>query len=182
MGKKVYTPVFRASFVNIFTPRLNKLSGKEEYSVKMIFPKDADFTDMKDIVQEAIREKWGTNPPKNLKLPFKDGNAGDTERYPEDKDKIICTAKTMIAPPGVVNRQCQPIMDPKEVYSGCYMIATVTAYAYDNIAKGVAFGLQNLMKYEDGEPLVSRASAEDDFASFAGASGTSENTENILGI
>lgn len=179
MGRKVYTPVFRASFAHVFTPRLNQLSGKEEYSVKMIFDKDANFTDMTAIVQEAIQEKWGTNPPKNIKLPFKDGNQGDTDKYPEDKDKIICTAKTMIAPPGVVNRQCQPIMDPKEIYSGCYMIATVTAYAYDNIAKGVAFGLQNLMKWEDGEPLVSRASAEDDFAKFSGAA---ENAENILGI
>lgn len=182
MGRKVYTPVFRASFVNVFTPRLNKLSGKEEYSIKMIFPKDANFTDMKAIVQEAIQEKWGSNPPKNLKLPFKDGNAGDIEKYPEDKDKIICTAKTMVAPPGVVNRQCQQIMDPKEVYSGCYMMATVTAYAYDNIAKGVAFGLQNLMKYEDGEPLVSRASAEDDFAKFTGAATDTTDTTNILGI
>lgn len=182
---KVITPVFRASFVNVFTPRKNEQSGKEEYSIKMIFEKTEDFTELKKIIQEAIRNKWGTNPPKGLKLPLKDGNAGDTEKYPEDKDMIIANAKTLIAPPGVVNAQCQPIIDPKEVYSGCYMRASLTAYAYDKGGgKGVAFGLQNLMKVRDGEPLSSRAAAEDDFAAFASAAentATSDDLADILG-
>ena len=101
MGRKVYTPVFRASFVNVFTPRKNQQTGKDEYSIKMIFNQDADLKDMKEICKEAIQEKWGTNPPKNIKTPFRMGNDGDIEKYPEDKDKIICNAKTMIAPPGV---------------------------------------------------------------------------------
>jgi len=165
MGRKVYTPMFRASFVNVFAPRKND-QGKDEYSVKMIFPKDADLTEMKEIVKEAAQEKWGNNPPKGLRNPFRDGNESNLEKYPEDKDMIVVNAKTTLAPPGVVNRNCQPIMDSREVYSGCYMIATVTAYAYDNKAKGVSFGLQNLMKVKDGEPLSARATAESDFSSF----------------
>lgn len=180
---KVVTPIFRASFVNVFTPRKNEQSGKDEYSIKMIFDKDEDFTDLKKIIQEAIRNKWGTNPPKGLKMPLKNGNESDLDKYPEDEDKIIANAKTLLAPPGVVDAQIQPIIDPKEVYSGCYMRATLTAYAYDKGGgKGVAFGLQNLMKVKDGEPLTSRATAESDFAAFAGASEQTTDTDDILGI
>ena len=88
-GRKIVTPVFRASFVYVFTPRKNEQSGKDEYSIKMIFDKDADLSDLKAIIKEAIADKWGSNPPRGLKLPLKDGNAGDTEKYPEDKDKFI---------------------------------------------------------------------------------------------
>ena len=174
-GRKIVTPVFRASFVYVFTPRKNEQSGKDEYSIKMIFDKDADLSDLKAIIKEAIADKWGSNPPRGLKLPLKDGNAGDTEKYPEDKDKFVANAKTTIAPPGVVNAHIQPITDPSEVYSGCYMRATLTAYAYDKGGgKGVSFGLQNLMKVKDGEPLSSRATAENDFAAFASEAVTDE--------
>lgn len=178
--RKVITPIFRASFVNVFTPRLNEQSDKEEYSIKMIFDKDADLSELKDIIKEAARTKWGDKLPKGLKNPIKDGNAGDLEKYPEDADKWIANAKTTIAPPGVVDCHVQPIIDPKEVYSGCYMRAALTAYAYDKGGgKGVALGLQNLMKVKDGEPLSSRATAESDFSAFAGAA--AEEDEDIFG-
>ena len=166
-SRKIITPVFRASFVNVITPRRNEQSGKDEYSIKMIFDRDADLADMKALIKEAIAEKWGTNIPQGLKLPLKDGNTGNLEKYPEDKDKWIANAKTTLTQPGVVNRQLQPIIDPKEIYSGCYMRASITAYAYDkNGGRGVSFGLQNLIKWEDGDPLSTRATAEADFAAF----------------
>lgn len=181
-SRKIITPVFRASFVHVFAPVVNEQSGKEEYSLKMIFDKDADLSEMKAIIKEAIKEKWGNNPPKSLKLPLKDGNAGDLDKYPEDKDKIISRAKATIARPGIVDSHVQPIMDPNEVYSGCYMRATITAYSYEKGSKGVSFGLQNLMKVKDGEPLTNRTTAEDDFKSFAGAeSTTGADNSDILG-
>lgn len=179
-GRKIITPTFRASFVHVITPRKNEQSGKDEYSVKMIFDKDTDLTEMKELIKEAIREKWGDKVPGGLKLPLKDGNLGNLEKYPEDKDKWIANAKTTLTQPGVVNRQLQPIVDPKEIYSGCYMKASITAYAYDkNGGRGVSFGLQNLMKWEDGDPLTSRATAESDFAAFK--SDSDSIADDILG-
>lgn len=181
--KKIVTPVFRASFVNVLKPRLNEQSGKEEYSIKMIFDKDADLSPLAEIVQEAIKNKWGNNPPKGLKLPVKDGNESDLDKYPEDKDKWVANAKTVLTQPGIVNRQLEPITDPKEIYSGCYMRASLTAYAYDNKSKGVSFGLQNLIKWEDGEPLSPKATAEEDFKEFREASAVSQtDAASILGI
>ena len=175
-SKKIVTPTFRASFVHVFEPRQNEQSGKLEYSVKMIFDRDADLTPLTDIIKEAIRNKWGTNPPKNLKMPLRDGNESDTDKYPEDKDKIIANAKSVAYPPGLIDAKTkQEILDPKEFYSGCYAKASVVAYAYDNVSKGVAFGLQNLLKIKDGEPLINRASAESDFA------GIIDSVQNEIG-
>lgn len=175
-SKKVVTPTFRASFVHVFEPRQNEQSGKLEYSVKMIFDKDADLAPVKEIIKEAIRNKWGTNPPKNLKLPLRDGNLSDLDKYPEDTDKIIANAKSVMYPPGLIDAKTkQEIIDPKEFYSGCYARASIVAYAYDNVSKGVAFGLQNLLKIRDGEPLVNRASAESDFA------GVIDSVQNEVG-
>lgn len=186
-SKKIVTPTFRASFVHVFEPRQNEQSGKLEYSIKMIFDKNSDLTELKDIIKEAVRNKWGDKPPKNLKLPLKDGNSGDTDKYPEDKDKYVANAKSVAYPPGLIDAKTkQEILDPKEFYSGCYAKASIVAYAYDNVSKGVAFGLQNLLKIKDGEPLINRASAESDFAgiidSVQDEVGTENNTaDDILG-
>lgn len=177
MSRTVVTPVFRGSFINVFTPRKNEQSQKDEWSIKMIFDRDADLSELKKLIDEAIMEKWGTNPPKNLKLPLKDGNLSDLDKYPEDANKYIASAKSTIAPPGVVDRQLQPIMEAKEVYSGCYLRASVTAYAYDHkLNKGVSFGLRNVMKWDEGEPLAGTTKPEDDFAAFA------QTGQNDLGI
>ncbi|EIA24002.1 hypothetical protein SFB3_226G1, partial [Candidatus Arthromitus sp. SFB-3] len=49
-------------------------------------------------------------------------------------------------------------------YSGCYGYASINFYAFNtNGNKGIACGLNNLMKIEDGEPLGGRVSAEIDF-------------------
>lgn len=186
-SKKVVTPTFRASFVNVFEPRQNEQSGKLEYSVKMIFDKDSDLSGVKEIIKEAIRNKWGSNPPKNLKLPLRDGNGSDLDKYPEDKDKFIANAKSVMYPPGLIDGQTkQEIIDPKDFYSGCYARASIVAYAYDNVSKGVAFGLQNILKIKDGEPLVNRASAESDFAGImdevkAEVTAESDIGDDILG-
>ena len=55
-------------------------------------------------------------------------------------------------------------MDATEVYSGCYGRLTLNFYAYNaNGNKGVAAGLGNVQKLEDGEPLGGFTRAEDDF-------------------
>ena len=66
--------------------------------------------------------------------------------------------------PGVVDRRRVPITDPLEVYSGCYVRASITFYPFNtNGNRGIACGLQNIQKWCDGEPLNGRVRAEDEF-------------------
>ena len=98
-----------------------------------------------------------------MKTPLRDG---DKER-PDDeayKNSYFINANSGTAP-GVVDANCQPIIDTSEVYSGVYGRASINFYAFNsNGNKGIACGLNNLQKIRDGEPLGGKARAEDDFA------------------
>ena len=180
MGRQVMTPVFRASYAHVFTPK-EDLGGKLKYSVAMLFDKSEDLSELKAIVKEAINEKWGGKPPKGLKSPFKDGDANDNEKGDDYKNKIYINASS-VTKPGVVDSQVNAILDTTEFYSGCYARATVNAYAYDvKVNKGVAFGLRNIQKIKDGEPLGGRNKAEHDFSAIPQSDQPQEDNSSLFG-
>lgn len=161
MGRKVKTAEFRASFCNVFEAK-GFDGGEPKFSIAMIFPKDADLSELRAIAKEAVREKFGDKAPANLRSPFRDGaEKGELEGY---GDGVIFVNASSKQQPGIVDAKLQRVMSRDEFYAGCYARATVTAYAYDQKGnKGVAFGLHNLQKLRDGERLDGKAAAEKDF-------------------
>ena len=66
--------------------------------------------------------------------------------------------------PGIVDKDLNEILDPDEVYSGCYGRASITFYPYNNSSNGIAAALNNVQKLADGDRLGgARATAEEDF-------------------
>ena len=65
----------------------------------------------------------------------------------------------------MVDKKRNPIMDEDDVYSGMWAVVSVTFFPY-NVSgnKGVACGLNNVMKTKDDERLGGRTSAESDFS------------------
>lgn len=172
------TPVFRVSYPNIFKPKLNELNGKNEYSLVALFPKGADLSALQKAATAAATKKWGadkTKWPKNIRSPFRD--QGERAKDVDGKSvlpagyeagAIFLTLKSK-EKPGVVDQQVNDIMDESEVYAGCYMKASVNAYAYDEKGnRGISFGLGNLQKVKDGESLGGRTRAQDDFSAVEG--------------
>lgn len=168
------TPVFRASYASVFTPKLNDLSGKEEYSVQALFKRGEDLTKLQDAVKKAIVDKWGADKnkwPNNIRLPFRDQaerakNVDGKQILPAgyEPGAIFINLKSSNRP-AVVGPDVQPILDAAEFYSGCFARASVSVYAYDQKGnRGVAFGLMNLQKVAEGEPLGGRTRPEDDFS------------------
>lgn len=164
---KVVTGEVRFSYAHVWEPA-SVNGGDEKYSVSILIPK----TDTKTIntIKKAIDaakqsgiSKFGGKIPANLKLPLRDGDveSEDDENY-AGCYFINANCKTA---PGIVDKQRRPIMDTTEFYSGCYGHASINFYAFNsNGNKGIACGLNNLMKTRDGEPLGGRSRAEDDFA------------------
>lgn len=112
--------------------------------------------------QQGIVSKWGGKEPKKLELPLRDGN--DREKDAETYAGHLYINAKCSTRPGVVDRDRNPIMDEEDVYSGMWAILSVTFYPYDsNGNKGVACGLNNVMKFKDDERLGGRASAAADF-------------------
>ena len=173
---KVITGKVRMSYANVWEPQ-SVNGGELKYSVSLIIPKSDKKTleKIKKAIEEAKKEglsKLGGKIPANLKTPLRDGDVDrpDDEAY---ADSYFINANSKIKP-GIVNRNVEPILDQSEFYSGCYGRASIVFYAYNaNGNKGIACGLQNLQKLEDGEPLGGRSSAEDDFAD--------EDEDDILG-
>ncbi len=162
MGTKVTTPEFRVSFPAVFEARAFEAGAEAKYGLSMVFAPDADLSALERIVEEALQAKWGAKRPGGLKLPIRpNSDKAGMEGYPTGGHFASATTKQ---PPGLVDARRQRILSREDFYPGCFARATVTAYAYDNKGKGVAFGLHNLQKTRDGEHIDGRASAEDDFS------------------
>ena len=154
-----YTHVF-----NKYAPDGDTSNGK--YMTNVLIPKEEKETvnAIKKAIEAAKKaatvSKWGGKEPKKLDLALRDGDEKDDEVY---EDHFYLNAKSNTRP-GVVDRKKVPIVDEEEVYSGVWAIVSVTFYGYDVSGnKGVACGLNNIMKFKDGERLGGRASAESDF-------------------
>jgi hypothetical protein len=174
---KVITGKVRLSYVHVFEPRPDD-DGNEKYSCSVLIPKSDKETlrKIKAAVDAAIEQgktsKWGGKVPANLKKPLRDGD----EERPDDEAYaghyfLNATSKTKpgIAKPigkGPDGRiKFQEITDSTEVYSGCYAKVSINFYPFDAKGnKGVAAGLNNIVKVQDGEFLGGRASVQDDFA------------------
>ena len=168
MSIKVVFGEVRFSYANVWEPTSINGSDDKKYSVSILIPKQNKevVEKVKKAINEAVKEgvsKFGGKIPPNLKNPLRDG---DVER-PDDESYtghyfLNANCKTK---PGVIDRYKKPIVDTTEFYSGCYGYASVSFYAFHSAGnKGIACGLNNLMKTRDGENLGGRARAEDDFA------------------
>jgi hypothetical protein len=165
---KVITGKVRFSYLHVFEPKAVSEGGEKKYSVSLIIPKDDKATvgKIKKAIDTALQAgigKFGGKVPGEWKNPLRDGDLArpDDEAY-ANSYFINANCKTK---PGVVNALKKPITDEEELYSGCYGYASVNFYAFNtNGNKGVACGLNNLMKVANGEFLGGRASADTDFA------------------
>lgn len=169
---KVITGKVRLSYANIFEPK--SINGSEpKYSVSLIIPKSD--TQMIEVIEEAIENakerdkgKWNGKIPANLKLPLRDGD----EERPEDEayeNSYFLNANSN-RPPAVVSTEIDRStgkairLGEDDVYSGCYAKVSINFYGFNAAGnKGVACGLNNIQKVDDGERLSGGSSAEEDF-------------------
>jgi hypothetical protein len=163
---KFVTGKVRFSFVHVFEPA-ETLNGSLKYSASILIPKSdkdtvARFNKAFEETKQATAAFFGGSIPKVLKGGLRDG---DTE-----KDDPIYAGHYFFnansnEKPGVVDQDVNPIIDKDEFYSGCYGRASITMYPYDaSGSKGIAFGLNNVQKLEDGEKFGGATSAAADFA------------------
>ena len=174
---KCITPIFRASYVKVFTPEPD-LNGEEKYSIQLVFPKEGtDFSNIEAAIKEAIAKKWGDKPPKGLKMPLRDA---DKEGRDEIEGHYFMNSNSK-NPPGIVDQKKQPIIDAEEFYSGCFARAQVAFFGYDAKGnKGVGCALHNLQKVRDGDRLDGRQKAEDAFDELPADETTSGDEVDIF--
>jgi hypothetical protein len=164
---KVVTGKVRFSYANVFAPKASVEGGTPKYSVSIIIPKSDKETIAK--IQKAYEDTktaaaayFGGSVPKGLKGGLRDGD--EEKDDPAYANSYFINANSA-QKPGVVDADLNPIIDISEFYSGCYGRASITFYPYNaQGSKGIACGLNNVQKLEDGEALGGSTSAAADFA------------------
>jgi len=163
------TGIVRFSYVNVFTPKAFNENDTPKYNVSILIPKsDTETIQMvKSCIQQALQEgigKLGGSIPKVWKDPLRDGDTDgpDDEAY---EGHYFLNASSTRAPGAVKKVAGKAVkMDEDEFYSGCYGLASINFYAFNVKNKGIACGLNNIMKTDDGERLGGGgASAAEDF-------------------
>ena len=170
MSTKVVTGKVRFSYVNIFKSRAFQADQDAKFSICLLIPKEDKATLKKikaaidEAIQEGISSKWNGKKPANVKLPLRDGDEERADEAPEYEGMMFLNANST-QKPGIVDKYLNEILDPDEVYSGCWGRASINFYPFSvNGNKGVGVGLNNVQKLKDGEHLgAARASAESDF-------------------
>ena len=181
--ESIVTPEFRVSYPALFTPQLpiNETDEKKaKYGITMLFAPGVDITALKTLARNAGIAKWGpdqTKWPKFKHSVFRSGGEETKKDIPGYGPGVVfCSAKAgsfnrktgqkMMAP-GVIGPDKKIIIDPSEIYGGCYGHAKINAFAYDNMGNcGISFGLLSFMKTRDGEPFGRKNNPSNDFDSI----------------
>ena len=154
------------SYLHVIEPKAPMGGGTPKYSVSLIIPKSDTVTvaKIKSAIQAAYEEGQSklkgnskTVPDlEDLKIPLRDG---DKERKGDEayKNAYFVNANSTTKP-GIVDADCEDIIDNSEIYSGIIGRASI------NGNRGIACGLNHLQKLADGTPLGGRTRAQDDFA------------------
>lgn len=169
-GTTVITNPVRLSYANVWEPK--SINGSEpKYSVSLLIPKTDTETIglIKQASDNAIQSGVGTYggkiPPRGaLKLPLRDGDEERDDEVYKGCMFINANSKTQ---PQIVDAMVAPILDRKDLYSGCWARVSINLYPFSASGnKGVACGLGNIQKVRDDNRLGGGSNASEDFDEF----------------
>lgn len=168
----ITTGKVRASFVHIFQPHAAPGSTDARYSVTLLIPKNdsvtlnAVYAEIEQAKQAGVQKVFGGVMPPVINTPIYDGDGvrPNGEPFgPECRGHMVLRASSR-EQPSVVDLNVQPVLNPADVYSGCYIRASIDLFAYNQSGnRGIGCGLNAVQKIADGEPLTSRVTAAEAF-------------------
>ena len=147
----ITTPLCRISFPSLHKKAINKDGSEGKFEVTMLFPKDTDLAEIRKAAGDALIAKWPDKDkrPKGLHNPVNDGDEKSWDGY---EGCFYIKAKTNRRPT-VRDHNNKDVVDVEgEAYGGRWAKCKIHAYGYDNVTKGVSFGL-------DGVQLLSHDEA-----------------------
>ncbi|MNO32457.1 hypothetical protein D3C76_224460 [compost metagenome] len=174
---KLVTGKARLSYAKVWEAEEDDY-GNLWFSTAILIPKDdkatlAKYKAIIDVLKEQAKAKYGGKLPKDFHTPLRDGDEEAEEKGEAYEGHYFFNAKSKNKP-GIAKpigkdadgkTKFAEITDTTEVYSGCYAKVSVNFYLFDTKGnKGIAAGLNNIVKVQDGDFLGGRSSVNDDFA------------------
>lgn len=174
--RKIMLGPFRGAFVHLMEPEMDDY-GNEKYKIVALFPPGYDLKPLEDLVYEAFEEEFGKDEA--------DWPSGKNDRLPQDVifdcgDKRFAkydgykkgwrgVSMSTYDPPGIVDADCNEILNKREIYSGRWYRAQANVSAYDNRSKGVGVYINHAQALDHDEQLGGgRGRAEDEFDDWKG--------------
>ncbi|MBH2996336.1 DUF2815 family protein [Serratia marcescens] len=163
----------RLAFPELFEAKDYKGDGKFKFSATFLIAKahTALIADIEAAIQKVANEKWGAKAEAVLKsirgnsnkFCFRDGEEKpDYDGY----DGHMFIKASNKARPRIVDRDNTPLISADgRPYSGCYVNAIITIFAYDTEGlKGISASLGGVQFLRDGDAFAGGGVAsEDDF-------------------
>lgn len=174
---KLVTGTARLSYAKVWEAQPDDY-GNLWYSSAILIPKTdkatlAKYKAIIETLKEQAKAKYGGKLPKDFHTPLRDGDEEADEKGEAYAGHYFFNAKSKNKP-GIAKpvgkdaggkTKFAEITDTTEVYSGCYAKVSVNFYLFDQKGnKGIAAGLNNIVKVQDGDFLGGRSSVNDDFA------------------
>lgn len=176
-------PCILGPWPKVFEQGLPDDNGVRYYEFDLLFSPEAqqtaEYAALKAAVVATAKKKWPDGTPEGSRNPLRKASAkkrqaDGSSHYPEAQFPgwTFMHVKSKNKP-GVVDAQVREITDESEIYGGCTVRVSVGPYAYQKKGNvGVAFGLNNLQKLKDGDPIGgAKSRPEDDFAPVGDVSG-----------
>jgi len=167
-GISLVTQTFRVSYPHLFKAQaIGKADPK--YSVTMLFAKEDDISELRGAIAQVKRARWGKDKSKWPEFAHPVVINGDKPKYADKEGYAghwaIKASSSEDKKPGVVDQDLQKILDPAEIYPGCFARAKVFVTTYDNeFGAGVTIILDHVQKVDDGDSIGGRAPAEKSFS------------------
>lgn len=175
---KVVTGRVRLNNVAVDEPKTNTFDNTLNYGATILIEKgqaetiEKIATAIANATENGI-EMWEGQVPKDLHICLKDGDETDREAY---KNHYYIESKSKHKPQ-IVDKKLNEL-NAKEIYNGVYTRVSINCYPYFHKESGncgIACGLLNIQKISDGEVIINRSRAIDDFDIF-----TEEDYDGIL--
>jgi len=126
----------RLSFPALFRAKSFKPDQEPSYSASFIMNKveDADqIQEIRRVMTDVAKEKWGNNIPKGIKLCLRDGAEPGKEDVDGYGPEVMFVSSSSRKKVPIVDGSLAPITEEEgKVYAGCYVNASVRFWAQDN--------------------------------------------------
>ena len=166
LNTKVITGSVILNYVNVKEAKANLLSLEPKFSVVILIPKESEtINKVYEGIYNATKnglDLWGGQVPQDLITCLKDGDSTSKEEY-KNHFYINATSKYR---PQIVDKDLK-LLSADELYNGCVARVSISFYPYNHREsknKGISCELLNIQKLQDGNLILNRASAIDDFS------------------
>ena len=155
----------------LFEPRAREEGKEPRYSATVVLEK-AEAKKIESITKAAIVQKWGSKVPAGLvSWGLREG---DDPEFEASYGNVFINPKATRAPDTVtrINGKINKVTREEDIiYPGCYVAASVSAYAYEgdrarSIKPGVTLNLRAVLFLKDGERLDNSVDSDKEFDGY----------------